>query len=90
MTETTTITIRTNAALAKKIAALAAAQDRSRNWIIEDALKRYVACEQEQTEGIKDAIAWFATHEGIPHERVMDEMDELLAGYGVPRRRTKK
>lgn len=38
----TTITVRTESKLARKIAAIAAAMDRSRNWVIEEALKQYV------------------------------------------------
>jgi predicted transcriptional regulator len=78
---TTTITIRTDAKLAKKISAIADAMDRSRNWIIEEAMKRYVEIEEAQIQGIKDAIKWFETNEGIPHEQVMAEMDAVISKY---------
>jgi len=79
----TSITIRTDAELAAKVAALAAAMDRSRNWVIEAALREYVEAQAWQIEGIKEAMASLDKgEEGIPHEQVMDEMEALLSGRG--------
>lgn len=78
----TSITIRTDTELADKVAALATAMDRSRNWVIEDALRQYVETQAWQIEGIKEAVASLDRGEGIPHEQVMDEMDALLSGHG--------
>ncbi|MDR3553636.1 MAG: CopG family ribbon-helix-helix protein [Syntrophobacteraceae bacterium] len=75
---TTTITIRTNSELAEKIAALAEATDRSRNWVIEEALKQYVETQMWQIEGIKAAIASLDNGEGVPHEQVLAEANALL------------
>ncbi len=73
-----TITVRTNPEVSAKIAALAQAMDRSRNWIIEEALKQYIETQAWQIEGIKQAQAALAQGEGIPFEDVMDEMDALI------------
>jgi predicted transcriptional regulator len=75
----TSITIRTDPELAKKIAALASAMDRSRNWVIEEALKQFVEVQMWQIEGIKAAIASVDKGEGIPHEQVMTEAETLLS-----------
>ncbi|MDR3566642.1 MAG: ribbon-helix-helix protein, CopG family [Syntrophobacteraceae bacterium] len=75
---TTTITIRTDPELAEKIAAIAKATDRSRNWVIEQALKQYVETQMWQIEGIKTAIASLDSGEGIAHEQVMVEANSLL------------
>lgn len=48
-----TITIQTQPELEEKITGLAKAMDRSRNWVIEDALKRYIETEEWQIEGIR-------------------------------------
>jgi predicted transcriptional regulator len=77
----TSITIRTDSELAAKVAALAAAMDRSRNWVIEAALREYVATQAWQIEGIKEAVASLDKGEGVPHEDVMEEMDALLSGH---------
>jgi predicted transcriptional regulator len=73
-----TITIRTDPEIAAKIAALAQAMDRSRNWIIEEALKQYIETQAWQIEGIRQAQASLAQGEGIAFEDVMAEVDALL------------
>ena len=75
---TTTITIRTDRELAGKIAAIAEATDRSRNWVIEEALRQYVETQMWQIEGIEAAMASLDNGEGIPHEQVMVEANALL------------
>lgn len=77
----TTITIRTDPDLAGKVAALAASMDRSRNWVIEEALRQYVEAQAWQIEGIKAAIDSLDKGEGIPHEQVMTEMEALLSSH---------
>jgi predicted transcriptional regulator len=64
------------------VAALATAMDRSRNWIIEEAIRQYVEAQAWQVEGIKDAMASLDRGEGIDHEDVMAEMDALLTRQG--------
>lgn len=73
-----TITVRTDPEISAKIAALAQVMDRSRNWVIEEALKQYIETQAWQIEGIKQAQASLARGEGIPFEEVMDEMDALI------------
>jgi predicted transcriptional regulator len=73
-----TITIRTDPEIAAKIAALAQAMDRSRNWIIAEALKQYLETQVWQIEGIRQAQASLAQGEGIAFEDVMAEVDALL------------
>lgn len=75
----TTITIRTDPDLADKVAALALSMDRSRNWVIEEALRQYVETQAWQIEGIKAAIDSLDKGEGIPHEQVIEKMEALLS-----------
>jgi len=77
----TTITIRTDSDLAGKVAALASSMDRSRNWVIEEALRQYVETQAWQIEGIKAAIDSLDKDEGIPHEQAMAEMEALLSAH---------
>jgi len=79
----TSITIRTDPELVDKVAALAVAMDRTRNWVVEDALRQYVESQAWQVEGIKDAMASLDQGEGIDHDDVMAEMDALLTGAGA-------
>jgi len=73
-----TITVRTAPEIAEKIAVLAQAMDRSRNWVIEEALRQYIETQAWQIEGIQEAQASMARGEGIPFDEVMDEMDALI------------
>jgi predicted transcriptional regulator len=73
-----TITVRTDPEIAAQIAFLAEAMDRSRNWVIEEALKQYIETQSWQIEGIKQAQASLARGEAIPFDEVMEEMDALI------------
>lgn len=75
------ITIRTDAELAAKVMDLANAMDRSRNWVIEEAIRQYVATQAWQIEGIQEAVKSLDRGESIPHDQVVAEMDALLAKY---------
>jgi predicted transcriptional regulator len=73
-----TITVRTDPQVAAQIASLAEAMDRSRNWVIEEALKQYIETQSWQIEGIKQAQASLARGEGIAFDDVMAEMGALV------------
>ena len=75
---TTSITIRTDPDLVNQIGALAEALDRSRNWVIEDALKQYLAQQGWYLEGIRQAQASLEQGRGIPHEALMEELEGLI------------
>lgn len=51
------ITIRANPKLIKAITELATSMERSRNWVIENALKNYLEVQSWQVEGVKQALA---------------------------------
>lgn len=73
-----TITIRTQPELEEKITALAKTMDRSRNWVIEEALKRYVETEEWQIEGIRKAQSSFERGESVPYEEVMSSLQTKI------------
>lgn len=73
-----TITVRTDPEVAAQIAVLAEAMDRSRNWVIEEALKQYIQAQSWQVEGIKQAQGSLDRGEGIPFDAVMEEMEALI------------
>jgi predicted transcriptional regulator len=72
------ITIRTEPEVVEKLSALAKSMDRSRNWVIEDALKQYLEQQARYVEGVEQAMASLARGEGIGHEDLMAEMDTLI------------
>jgi predicted transcriptional regulator len=73
-----TMTVRTDPEVAAQIAFLAEAMDRSRNWVIEEALKQYIQTQSWQIDGIKEAQASLDRGEGIPFDAVMEEMEALI------------
>ena len=73
-----TITIRTGSGTVDKISAIARAMDRSRNWVIEDALKQYIDQQAWYIEGIQQAQSSLEEGKGISHKEVMEEMSELI------------
>jgi len=72
------ITIRTEPEVVEKLSALAKSMDRSRNWVIEDALKQYIEQQARYVEGVEQAKASLRRGEGIAHEDLMAEMDALI------------
>lgn len=73
-----TITIRTDPNIANQIASLAQAMERSRNWVIEEALRQYIATQAWQIEGIQAAQAALARGEGVSMDQAMAELDTLI------------
>jgi len=72
------ITIRTEPEVVEKLSALAKSMDRSRNWVIEDALKQYLDQQARYVEGVEQAMASLGRGEGIANDDLMAEMDALI------------
>jgi RHH-type rel operon transcriptional repressor/antitoxin RelB len=69
-TETIVLTVRVSVALQQQLAAMAQAMERSRAWVITQALEQFVATQAWQVEEIRKALAEadaedFATAEEI-------------------------
>lgn len=74
------ITVRLSAETAKQIDELAGAMERSRTWVVGDALKRYIEAESQWIERVRAGMASIERGEGIAHEQVMAEMREKISG----------
>jgi predicted transcriptional regulator len=68
------ITIRTNDEIAEKIGDLAKAMDRPKNWVIEDALKKYIAEQAWQIKGIKQAQKSLELGNAIAFDPVINKL----------------
>lgn len=79
--------VRLDDQLIQKLDELAAAVDRPRAWVIEQAITRYVEQEAWQVAAIRDALDEY--HEGksrlTPHEEVMRGIDQRLRRAGLER-----
>jgi predicted transcriptional regulator len=73
------ITVRVSDNTIQELDELARAMDRSRSWVVTDALARYLAEERQWMEQIRKGIEELDRGEGIPHEEVMAEMRQMIA-----------
>jgi predicted transcriptional regulator len=64
-----------------ELAMLAQALNRNRTWIVAEALRNYIASERQFLDAVQVGIDDWKTGRIVPHEQVMREMDELLAGH---------
>jgi predicted transcriptional regulator len=75
------ITVRVSEEIAKQIDEVAGAMDRTRTWVVSDALKRYLETESQWIERVKAGMASIERGEGAPHEQVMEELREKIAAH---------
>lgn len=74
-----TITARIPAALAKKLEAYAKAARRTRSWVVEDILDRYVDGEIAFVEAVNVGLRELDAGLGIPHEEAMRQVRAHIA-----------
>ena len=72
------ITVRVRDDMVQELDELARAMDRSRSWVVTDALVRYLAEERQWMAQIKRGIEAADRGELIPHEQVMEEMRQMI------------
>lgn len=76
---TEAFTVRSESELVAKLDHLAGSLDRSRNYLVNQALKEYLEHHAWQIEKISQGIAAADRGELIAHDDVMREMEELIA-----------
>ncbi len=69
-----TITVRTSKEIVDSITKLAESMDRSRNWVVESALKSYIDLESWQVEGVREAILQADSGDLVSHEELFSEI----------------
>ena len=69
--KTQPLSIRLEPALNDKVAAIADALDRPKSWVIEQAVKDYVATQQWQIAAIEEGIAAANAGDLVEHEDVV-------------------
>ena len=78
-TKSVTITARIPAALAKRLETYAKAAKRTRSWVIEDILDRYVDGELAFIEAVNVGLRELDAGLGIPHEEVVRRLRAHIA-----------
>lgn len=76
--KSTSLAFRVSLDKAKRLEELAAATDRPRSWLLEQALDQYLDLQAWQVEQVELAISEMDAGQGIPHE----EIKEWLLGWG--------
>lgn len=75
---TEAFTIRTESDIVQQLDYLAGSLDRSRNYLVNQALKEYLSAHAWQLEKIIQGISAADRGELIDHDDVMQEMDALI------------
>ena len=78
MTQTVPISLRISEEKVRKIETLAKATDRSKSWLLEQALDAYLETQTWQVARIEQGLAEIDRGAGQPHE----EVAEWLAAWG--------
>ena len=78
MTRTVPLSLRISEKKAREIETLAKATDRSKSWLLEQALDAYLETQSWQVARIERGLAELERGEGRPHE----EVAEWLSGWG--------
>ena len=81
MTRTVPLSLRISEKKAREIETLAKATDRSKSWLLEQALDAYLESQSWQVARIERGLAEIDRGEGRPHE----EVAEWLAGWSRDR-----
>lgn len=76
---TEAFTVRAEPTIVHQLDHLADSLDRSRNYLVNQAIKEYLQTHAWQIEKITQGIAAADRGEVIAHEDVMQEMDDLIA-----------
>lgn len=74
-----TITVRTSKEIVDSITKLAKSMDRSRNWVVESALKSYIDLASWQVEGVSEAILQADSGYLVSHDELFSEIKKKMA-----------
>jgi RHH-type rel operon transcriptional repressor/antitoxin RelB len=69
---TTSLTVRVEADVKKRLEQLARSTGRSRSFLVAEALDAYLDANERHIAGIKRAIASLGRDGGVPHKRVKE------------------
>jgi len=85
MTDSTTVTVRLDKAVKKRLEAAAARVRRSKSFIAAEAIEEYLDVQDWQVEAIKKGIEAADRGELVPHERVKSWVKSLGTRRKLPR-----
>ena len=77
------ISIRIDDVTREKLDQLATSRDRSRNWVVQEALAQYIHNQEEREEAIQEGIRAIEAGEVVSHEEVMAAVEAELQKAGL-------
>lgn len=89
MASNETLTLRIDQPLGRRLARLSKALDRSKSWVVADAVEKYFDDNQWQVEAIEAGVAAADAGDLVPHGQVKQWVKRLGKGRGVGRRGAK-
>lgn len=89
MASTEMLTLRIDEPLGRRLARLSKAMERSKSWVVADALEKYLDDNQWQVEAIEAGMAAADAGEVVPHEEVKQWVKSLGKGRTGKRRGSK-
>jgi len=89
MTDSTTITVRLNKAVKKRLEAAAARVRRSKSFLAAEAIEEYLAVQDWQVEAINQGIAEADRGETVSHQKVKAWAESLGTRKELPRPKSK-
>jgi predicted transcriptional regulator len=75
----TTITVRVSTELRDRLEAIGKATQRSKSFLSNEAIERYVESEEEILEGIEEGLEDMRAGRTVSHEAAMRRIDDAIA-----------
>lgn len=90
MAKTTHISVRIRPDLGEKVEALAGTLDRSKSWVVEQALEEYLTTQEWQIAAIKEGVAAADRGELVPDDAVAEWIESWGGPNEKPRPRSRR
>jgi predicted transcriptional regulator len=84
-TTDTVVNVRLGGEVLEQLDELAREMDRSRSYLIEQAVREFVEREYASLSAVEEGECEIEAGKGIPHEQVSSYIDDLVRGKGRPK-----
>ena len=89
MTNSTVLSVRVSNTTKKRLAKIAETMQRSQSYVAAEAIEEYLAIQEWQIAGVKQALASLERGEGVSHEDVKRWANSLGTEEEIPKPKTR-
>ena len=89
MADSAVLSVRVSKATKKRLAQIAETMQRSQSYVAAEAIEEYLAIQEWQIAGVKQALASLERGEGVSHEDVKRWTDSLGTEDEIPKPKTR-